>query len=209
MMKADSRSAALFCAALLLASGCGGPTTPSCSDKYGRGSSQPDYVILSCAASGSDLQCNATATNEYRLDRALPVSLDVTGSATWVSSDPNVASFGQAGTPAGFLKVAAPGLTEISARYGYLQPDSIAFTVAPGSPPADGESVRVGQDATTADRLSGVQVRAMPAQDATQSCLTNAYGSCSKLWVLPGAVQIDATKDGYQPGSVEPDGGRG
>jgi hypothetical protein len=189
-------------ALVLLTAGCS-PSSPSCTDQFGRGSSQPDRLVVTCLPTGSDLQCSSVATNTPGLYVYCPVSLQVTDVTTWVSSNPTVASFAQGGLP-GYLKVLVGGQVQLTASYGFLSFATNAYAVAPGVAPERMVSFSViVQDSVTSARVPGVQVDLSPDRGLPQTCQTGEFGSClPSLWVLPGNVHIRLTKAGYQTGDT-------
>lgn len=195
-------SVALIAMSVMTAVGCRSTSAPSCTDQYGRGSDQPDQLIVSCAAVGSDLQCSAVATNTGGLYVYCPVTLTVTSATSWTSSAPAVATF--TGSPPGFLKVLAPGQVGITAVYGYLQGSAPTFTVAPSASPERLIQVSIiVEHSVTGARVPDVVVEVTPARGAVQTCITGQTGSCFPfLQVLTGTTHVRASKAGYQPVDV-------
>ena len=195
-------SAAVVAMSVMGAAACRSTSAPSCTDQYGRGSDQPDQLNLSCAAVGSDLQCNAVATNTGELYVYCPVTLTVTNAVSWTSSAPAVATF--TGSPPGFLKVLAPGQLAITAAYGFLQGSALSFNVAPGAAPERLiQVVIIVEHSVTGARVRDVVVELTPARGPVQTCVTGQTGSCIPLLlVLPGTTHVRASKAGYQPVDV-------
>ena len=187
--------------AVLSVAGCGSATGPTCSDKYGRGSNQPDILKISCSPLGSDIQCRADATNVGDLYVYCPVTISVTDQTSWESSNPAIATF--VASPAGLLEVHAAGRVEISGSWGYLRDNSgpFPFAVAPGVAPEGLIKVSVlAEDSRTSARLQDAFIEIAPERGETQTCITGNQGGCLPYpQVLPGTTRVRATKAGYQP----------
>lgn len=182
-------------AALLTVLGCS-PSSPSCDP---RGSSAADQLWVTCTSVGSDLQCTAVANNNNDLYICTAVNQTVTDQASWSSSDSSVGAFGVTRLTAGYLKAMKAGWVVISAKYGFLGSNTVAFAVAPGSSPERLVDLSlIFQDAATSKRLVGVKVEVASAHFATQSCVSSGTGGYCELWVLRGDLRVTATMTGYQ-----------
>ena len=197
-MQITSRT--LLIAAVFLSNACG-PASPSptCGDAagLGRGVSSASELLISCSPLGSDLQCSAVATNRDELYICKSVNETVTDQTTWMSSNPSVAVFG----PAGSLKVLAAGVVAITPTWQSISPTPIAFNVAPGvSPERMVNFTVIVQDSVSGARVPSVRIDVMPQRGQAQTCQTGQFGSClPNLWILPGSVELLATKAGYVP----------
>jgi hypothetical protein len=189
--------------ALIFCTGCGGtPSAPSCTDQYGRGVNSPTALDFSCTPVGSDLQCQATATNKHDLYSYCEIDQVVTASTTWTSSNPSIATFNAPGMPPGYLKVLAAGQIQISAQYQNLGTvtQHVSYVVVPGSEP--GRTVTFSVDvleAGTAFRpVFDATVLVEPTHDSAQTCQTNFYGDCTFTITTRGSVRVVVSKVGYQ-----------
>jgi hypothetical protein len=106
----------------------------------------------------------------------------------------------------GFLKVLGSGLVVVSARQGVLAAESLAFSVAPGTPPEQMVNLEIAVvDATVVNTnhwLVGAEVDATSERGPRQRCITSGpIGSCN-LWVFAGRVRVHASAAGYMPGEA-------
>jgi hypothetical protein len=187
--------------AVLWLTACGGNPLDitDCHDSAGRGSTAPNILKLSCTPAGSNVRCQAIADNSASLYVYCPVSADVTPQASWMSSDPSVASF-DPGQP-GLLRALASGLVAITAGFQGLplQSGSFAFFVSPSVNAERAVTLNLRIFGPNSTPLSDARVTAVPERGPMVSCTTKG-GSCSStLYVLGGDVGVTVEAAGFQP----------
>jgi hypothetical protein len=196
-MRKANVAAALF---VLCLPACGGNPLDitDCHDAAGRGGTAPNILKLSCAPAGSTVRCQAIADNSASLYVYCPVSADVTAQASWMSSDPSVASFDMA--QAGLLRPVASGLVAITAAFQGLplQSGSLAFFVSPSVNAERAVTLNLRIFGPNSAPLSDARVTAAPERGPVVSCTTKG-GSCSStLYVLGGDVIVTVEAVGFQ-----------
>ncbi len=125
--------AAAFATIALLVAACGNPSGASCTDQYGRGSTQIDYVGVQCSTTGNVLQCQATASinpNELYV-YCPPPSQDVTTAATWSADDATVLRV----TAQGTFAAVGVGDTVVRAIWNNIRSYGRPVSVFPGTAP--------------------------------------------------------------------------
>ena len=179
--------------AVLIAFGCGSsPVQPSHSP------SGLPLLLPYCQASGSNVVCTASMFH-------VPgeADHDVTASATWSATPPELASFASPGT----LVPVAHGEVQIVARYKTWSTGESAprYLVGPG------EDARylsfLAMAVTEVDKktaISGATVRMLSGYRSGAACATNAIGFCTIDRVLGGETfSAQVSKSGYQPVTFE------
>lgn len=170
-----------------LMASCSGPTSPTCSDRFGRG---PVASLLeSCVAAGSDLQCQATRTES---GYCAGPSIDVTAKTKWTTSDQSIGIFDLPG----HMTTAGAGLVEVAAAFENLQTDPIAFTVALGGTPERMLTFAAFALDESNGSVPGVNVEFIPERGTPQTCQTSSTGTCSG-WVFDTPIRVTGTKAGY------------
>src|SRR5205823_3108514 len=117
--------------ALVISGSACSSAAPSCTDQYGRGSTSPSTLDVSCSTIGSTLQCQAIASNKNELYVYCPMQQDVTQAATWTVADATVVKNVGPGT---FL-AGSTGDTFIRATWQGLTSDMRPVSVFAGTAP--------------------------------------------------------------------------
>jgi hypothetical protein len=167
---------------LIASVGCGGdnPTSPS------GGRNQP--LSLSCAEVVGGYQCQAFVTDDSgRSER------DVTGLATWTTSDTSIATVNSVG----FVTVSRAGEAAIRASYQGSQ-GFMTLTMRPG-----GSSVYFRAlsgwafDSRDRSRVAGVTVRIIGGPNGGRSTATGTDGSYQLYDLEPGGFTVVFSKPGF------------
>jgi hypothetical protein len=193
-------------ASLIAYEACSGPTSPDCTDQFGRGQTTFNQLNVSCTTVGSNLQCQSveSMTGLYVY---CPMQQDVTAFASWTVGDAAVLRSLAPGT---FQAVAA-GETFVTANWQNLptqrRPVSVFAgiplltyevdgRVSAGTSPLNGAVIQI-LDGLVAGRMtiSGAAPALLPGY--LVSPLPPVAGSFHFLGVPPGTYRVRVTKDGY------------
>jgi hypothetical protein len=176
--------------AILSAASCRSPTDP-CEDPFGRGDNLANLILVSCDASGSNLQCTARPT--YGLYDKCPQPLGV---ISWVSSSPSIASVSSSGV----VTVLARGEVDITVKSGSVSSEVWSALVDPQESPRRLSSLsgfvreNNGSDAT----LSGATVEILDGYNAGASDESSTTGFYLIERVLTDVTMtVRATRPGY------------
>ena len=180
------------------ASSCSSPTS-ACDDP--RATSGFNTIMVSCIPSASDARCSATAYN-YNTYTCGTTSKDVTALATFISSDPSVATFGTPGVAPGYVTAVGTGNVTITASYANLDViESARMFFSPGVASENLVDLTVSvRNAVTLATIAGASVTVTPDKGVSQTCATNQFGSCRVQQLRHGVFVIAATASNYQPG---------
>jgi hypothetical protein len=195
------RSTAAVLLIAISAANCGGNgiTIENCHDQYGRGSTLPNALKVTCVPAGSDLSCQAIADNSASNYVYCPTSENVTTKATWAANDSAIAVADP--TRPGFFRTIGDGIAVITAAYQRLPVvvGARPFLVSPGIPAEQMVALALSVLSSDQTRLSGVDIVLEQARGPVQTCVT-ANGSCSpvRFRVISGSATIRAAKAGFQ-----------
>jgi hypothetical protein len=210
----DRGGALLAIATALGSSTCGGPTTPSCTDQYGRGETALNYLALTCATVGSQLQCQSEASISG-LYVYCPKSEDVTSQATWTVGNPAVARV----VAPGMVEATGLGDTTITASFqaSSIITSSVPFSVFAGMPPQrtyylTGSVYQPGTPLITGG-INGAVIQMLDGIFAGRTATSGvpppplpgyfvpavSAGQYYFLGVPAGTYRLRVTKDGYTP----------
>lgn len=183
-------AAALACAAALSACGSSSsptaPTPPGSTTPPPSGATVTSVAVTSPSTSGASFQLTATA---HMSDGS---SRDITGSATWQSSNTQLASV----SPAGLVTVHGTGDVDLKATY---QGVSGSLHVSVSLAKTFTVSGFVNEVAPNARVLSGVRVQILVGGFT----FSDDKGAFAIAGLPAGRTLIEFTKDGYQPYETE------
>jgi hypothetical protein len=144
-------------------------------------------IGMQCALAQDGYQCAAW------LEDGPGRTQDLTGLATWSTSDPTIATVNRSG----FVSVLRAGNVNVRASYGTLE-SSMPMQVQAGGARRDFRTLGgFVSDAATGTKLSGVTVAIVEGPNTGRTTITSSFGDYQLYDLQPGTFKLRFTLAGY------------